>query len=69
MLILKKCPTPWCNSDRVITTTFYKKGRVRENGEAARIVEVEHSCPVCRVRTPQRPVDQANALWGMCVYD
>lgn len=60
---LNKCPTPWCKSSTVHTTTFHshKKG---PDGVQIPTIEVEHSCSMCHVRTPKMERHLADLTWN-----
>ena len=63
MVDLGPCPTPWCQSSKVHTTTFHRSKK-DDDGTVKKWVEVDHSCPSCHVRTPQGlPPDMA-LLWN-----
>ena len=64
MVKLSPCKTPWCVSQKVHTTTFHKSKKV-EGGPDVKWIEVEHSCPVCHVRTPQSEPHVAERMWNM----
>lgn len=60
---LKRCPTPWCQSNTVHTTTYYTSGKDAD-GNVIRVVEVDHHCTKCRVSTPRLPREDADMLWN-----
>jgi hypothetical protein len=61
---LLTCPTPWCNSKQVHTTTFINSNKDKETGVVTQKVEVEHSCTVCNVHTPKMPAGEAAICWN-----
>ena len=61
---LLTCPTPWCTSKQVHTTTFILKYENKETGEITQTSEVEHSCTSCHVRTPKMPAWEAAICWN-----
>lgn len=62
---LATCPTPWCNSSSIHTTTFHKSKKGAKDGDLrVCYIDVEHSCKSCGVRTPQLSREDADAMWN-----
>jgi hypothetical protein len=57
------CPTPWCTSKTIHTTTFINYDKNKETGIMTQKLEVEYSCPSCHVRTPKMNELDAIACW------
>lgn len=64
MIKLKTCPTPWCNSKSIHTTSFHTSKEDKVTKEVRQIILVEHICKDCGVRTPRLPANEATKVWN-----
>lgn len=60
--MLKTCPTPWCDSNRVHTTTYFTSKKMGDN--TISVIEIQHHCSDCHVTTPRLSAAEADKLWN-----